>query len=31
MPTPSHHIELTLYAYDTVIIATSLKPTLLVS
>ena len=31
MPTPSHHVELTLYAEDTAIIATSRKPTLLVS
>ena len=31
MPSPSHHIELALYANDTAIIATSLKPTLLVS
>jgi hypothetical protein len=31
MPSPSHHIELALYAEDTVIIATSRKPTLLVS
>jgi hypothetical protein len=28
---PSHHVELPLYAYDTAIIATSRKPTLLVS
>jgi hypothetical protein len=31
MPTPSHHVELALYADDTAIIATSCKPTLLVS
>jgi hypothetical protein len=31
MLTPSHHVELTLYAEDTAIIATSRKPTLLVS
>ena len=31
MPPPSHHAELALYADDTVIIATSRKPTLLVS
>jgi hypothetical protein len=31
MPTPSHHVELALYADDTAIIATSRKPTLLVS
>ena len=31
MPSPSHHVELTLYAGDTTIIATSRKPTLLVS
>jgi hypothetical protein len=30
MPSPSHHVELVLYADDTVIIATSRKPTLLV-
>jgi hypothetical protein len=30
MPTPSH-VELALYAYDTAVIATSRKPTLLVS
>jgi hypothetical protein len=29
MPTPSHHVELALYADDTASIATSLKPTLL--
>jgi hypothetical protein len=29
--TPSHHAELALYADDTAIIATSRKPTLLVS
>ena len=31
MPSPSHHVELALYANDTAIIATSRKPTLLVS
>jgi retron-type reverse transcriptase len=31
MPTPSHHVELALYADDTAIIATSRKPTLFVS
>jgi hypothetical protein len=31
MPSPSHHVELALYADDTAIIATSLKPTVLVS
>jgi retron-type reverse transcriptase len=31
MPSPSHHVELALYADDTVFIATSSKPTLLVS
>jgi hypothetical protein len=31
MPWPSHHVELALYADDTAIIATSRKPTLLVS
>jgi retron-type reverse transcriptase len=31
MPSPSHHIEIALYADDTAIIATSRKPTLLVS
>jgi hypothetical protein len=31
MPTPSHHVELALYSDDTAIIATSWKPTLLVS
>jgi hypothetical protein len=31
MPSPSHHVELDLYADDTAIIATSRKPTLLVS
>jgi hypothetical protein len=31
MPPPSHHVELALYADDTAIIATSRKPTLLVS
>jgi hypothetical protein len=30
MPSPSHHVELALYADDTPIIATSHKPTLLV-
>jgi hypothetical protein len=31
MPSPSHHVELALYADDTAIIATCRKPTLLVS
>jgi len=31
MPSPSHHVELDLYADDTDIIATPRKPTLLVS
>ena len=31
MPSPSHHVELALYAEDTAIIATSRNPTLLVS
>ena len=31
MPSPSHHVELALYADDTAIIATSRRPTLLVS
>jgi hypothetical protein len=31
MPSPSHHVELALYVDDTAIIATSHKPTLLVS
>jgi len=31
MPSHSHHVELALYADDTAIIATSRKPTLLVS
>jgi hypothetical protein len=31
MPSPSHHVELALYVDDTAIIATSRKPTLLVS
>jgi hypothetical protein len=31
MPSPSHHVELALYADDTAIIATSRKPTLLSS
>ena len=31
MPSPSHHVELALYADDTAIIATFHKPTLLVS
>jgi hypothetical protein len=31
MPSPSHHVELALYADDTAITATSRKPTLLVS
>jgi hypothetical protein len=30
MPSPSHHVELALYADDTAVIATSRKPTLLV-
>jgi hypothetical protein len=30
-PSPSHHVELALYADDTVIIDTSCKPTLLIS
>jgi hypothetical protein len=30
MPSPSHHVQLALYADDTAIIATSRKPTLLV-
>jgi hypothetical protein len=30
MPTPSHHVELALYADDTAIIATSRKPTLFI-
>jgi hypothetical protein len=30
MPSPSHHVELALYAYNTATIATSWKPTLLV-
>jgi len=30
MPSPSHHVELALYADDTAILATSRKPTLLV-
>jgi hypothetical protein len=30
MPSPSHHVELALYADDTAIIATFRKPTLLV-
>ena len=30
MPSPSHHVELALYAVNTAIIATSRKPTLLV-
>ena len=31
MPSPSYHVELVLYADDTAVIATSRKPTLLVS
>ena len=31
MPSPSHHVELALYADEAAIIATSRKPTLLVS
>jgi hypothetical protein len=31
MPSHSHHVELALYAADTAIIATSRKPTLLIS
>jgi hypothetical protein len=31
MPSRSHHVELTLYAHDTAVIATSPKPMLLVS
>jgi hypothetical protein len=31
MPSPSHHLELALYADDTAVTATSRKPTLLVS
>ena len=31
MPSPSHHVELALYADDTAVIASSRKPTLLVS
>jgi hypothetical protein len=31
MPSPSHHVELALYADDTAIISTSRKPTMLVS
>jgi hypothetical protein len=31
MPSTSHHVELALYADDTVIIAASRKPTVLVS
>jgi hypothetical protein len=31
MLTPSHHVELALYADDMAVIATSCKPTLLVS
>ena len=31
MPSPSHHVELALYADDTAVIATSRKPTLLFS
>jgi hypothetical protein len=31
MPSPSHHVELALYAHDAAVIATSRKPALLVS
>jgi hypothetical protein len=31
IPSPSHHVELALYADDTAVIATSRKPTLLFS
>jgi len=31
MPSPSHHVELALYADDTAVIVTSRKPTLLIS
>jgi hypothetical protein len=31
MPTPSHHVELAVYADEPVVIATSRKPTLLVN
>ena len=31
MPSPLHHVEVSLYADDTAVIATSRKPTLLVS
>jgi hypothetical protein len=31
MPAPSHHVDLALYAYDTAIITTSGKPSLLSS
>jgi hypothetical protein len=31
MPSPSHNVELALYADDTAVIATSRNPTLLVS
>ena len=31
MPSPSHHVEVALFADDTAVIATSRKPTLLVS
>jgi hypothetical protein len=31
MPSPSHHVELALYADDTAIITTSRNPTLLVT
>ena len=31
IPSPSHHVELAIYADDTTITATSRKPTLLVS
>ena len=31
MPSPSHHVEIALFADDTAVTATSRKPTLLVS
>jgi hypothetical protein len=31
MPSPLHHVELVLYADDTVVIATTHEPTLLIS
>jgi hypothetical protein len=31
MPSPSHHVELALYADDTAVVATSRRPALLVS